>query len=305
MQHEVEAFVVSVTKVVRERPNSHYRIANMPAKRKYKQWKRDPNIPIPKRTLSRLKKGASSVFTASHNDSIQADERDIQLQGTQEIEQSDSGDFERHASYYACQELSEEPVQNESIICQEDFSEEETETPNETLTEPDHLKEDCDYRDNDSDDAYYCYESTDGESSDLEEEKVDTPQPLYPGASITIEDSILSIMKYALRHKMSYSALSDLLSLITLHIPSESHTQHLQSLYFLKKAFTSQSERNGHEDSDLVTVHEYCPTCMALWKNDAERICRICGTQRRKKTNNYFLALDIGAQLKSLFKGKY
>lgn len=245
------------------------------------------------------------MFTASHNDSIQADECiNIQPQGTQEIKQSDSGDFDRHA-YHAYQERSEEPGQNESIICQEDFSEEETETPNETLTEPDHLKEDCDYRDSDSDDAYYCYESTDGESSDLEEEKVDTPQPLYPGASITIEDSILSIMKYALRHKMSYSALSDLLSLITLHIPSESHTQHLQSLYFLKKAFTSQSERNGHEDSDLVTVHEYCPTCMALWKNDTERICRICGTQRRKKTNNYFLALDIGAQLKSLFKSKY
>ena len=275
----------------------------MPAKRKYKQWKRDPNFPIPKRTLVRLKKGASSVFPASHNDSIQADECNIQ---PQLVEQGDSVDFdfdfdsvdyERHASYHACQELPEEPGQNESITCQEDFSDEESETPNETLTEPDHLKEDCDYRDNDSDDAYYCYESTDGESSDLEE-KVNTPQPLYPGASITIEDSILSIMKYALRHKMSYSALSDLLSLITLHIPSESHTQHLQSLYFLKKAFTSQNERNGHEDSNLVTVHEYCPTCMALWKNDAERICR-------KKTNNYFLALDIGAQLKSLFKGKY
>lgn len=225
----------------------HALFANMPTKRKYKQWKRDPNFPIPRRTLSRLKKGASSVFTASHNDSIQADECiNIQPQGTQEIEQSDSGDFDRHA-YHAYQERSEEPGQNESIICQEDFSEEETETPNETLTEPDHLKEDCDYRDSDSDDAYYCYESTDGESSDLEEEKVDTPQPLYPGASITIEDSILSIMKYALRHKMYYSALSDLLSLITLHIPSESHTQHLQSLYFLKKAFTSQSERNGHQ----------------------------------------------------------
>ena len=69
---------------------------------------------------------------------------------------------------------------------------------------------------------YYCCESDD-ENSDLEiERNGNTPQPLYPGASITVEDSILSIMKYALRHKLSYSALSDLLSLITLHIPSES-----------------------------------------------------------------------------------
>ena len=200
--------------------------------------------------------------------------------------------------------FSDDPGQNKSIFSDNFFPMKETETLDEILTERHHLKEETDF--SDSEEAY-CYGcESDDENSDLEiGRNADTPQPLYPGASITVEDSILSIMKYALRHKMSYSALSDLLSLITLHIPLESHTQHLQSLYFLKKAFTSQNERNRHEDSDLVTVHEYCPTCMALWKNDAERICRMCCTQRRKKTNNYCLALDIGAQLKSLFKGKY
>ena len=205
----------------------------------------------------------------------------------------------------ACQVFSEDPDQNKSIFSDNCFPEKETETLDEILTERNHLKEETDFRDNDSEEAYYYCCESDDENSDLEiERNSNTPQPLYPGASIIVEDSILSTMKYALRHKMSYSALSDLLSLITLHIPSESHTQHLQSLYFLKKAFASQSERNGHEDSDLVTVHEYCPTCMALWKNGLERICRICGTQRRKKTNNYFLELDIGAQLKSLLSGK-
>lgn len=108
--------------------------------------------------------------------------------------------------------------------------------------------------------------------------------------------------QHFLWHKMSYSALSDLLGLITLHLSPESKTQHLQSLYFLKKAFASQSKRNAHEDSDLVTAHEYC---MTRWKSHEEAMCRICGTQQTRKTNNYFLALDIGVQLKSLFKGKF
>lgn len=173
---------------------------------------------------------------------------------------------------------------------------------NQSLTDPCHLTEDCDYRDIDSDEASYRCESTD-EDSELED-NASAPKQLYPGASITIEDSILSIMKYALRHKTSYSALSDLLSLITLHLPTESHTEHLQSLHFLKKSFSSQSEYYGHEQSDIVTVHEYCPNCIALWRSNDERICRFCSKPRKKKTNNYLLALDIGAQLKSLFKGK-
>ena len=147
-------------------------------------------------------------------------------------------------------------------------------------------------------------ESEDSELDEFDDNNASALKQLYPGASITIEDSILSIMKYALRHKTSYSALSDLLSLIALHLPTESHNEHFQSLYFLKKAFTSQSEYHGHEQTDIVTVHEYCPNCIALWRNDNELICQFCGKPRKKKTNNYFLALAIGAQLKSRFKGK-
>ena len=202
--------------------------------------------------------------------------------------------------------------QDENISCDSESSDDEVRSPkksqceNDGFAEPCHLKEDCDYRDIDSDEGSFCCESTDSEDSELDENH-DNAKPLkqlYPGASITIEDSILSIMKYALRHKTSYSALSDLLNLIILHLPSESHTEHLRSLYFLKKAFSSQSEKYGHEQSDIVTMHEYCPNCIALWRSDDDRICRFCGKPRTQKKNNYFLALDIGAQLKSLFKGK-
>ena len=73
---------------------------------------------------------------------------------------------------------------------------------NDGVAEPCHLKEDCDYRDIDSDEGSFCCESTDSEDSELDEnhDNAKPPKQLSPGASITIEDSILSIMKYALRH---------------------------------------------------------------------------------------------------------
>ena len=71
------------------------------------------------------------------------------------------------------------------------------------LTERHYLKEETDCRDSDSEEAYYYCCESDDENSDLEiERNANTPHPLYPGASITVEDSILTIMKYALQPKI-------------------------------------------------------------------------------------------------------
>lgn len=288
-----------------------------PKRRKYKQWQRNPNVPIPRRTLARLKKEASTCH-AIREESFLANctlGRDITEQ-TDVIQSDVTLEFE--GSEATCRDLDQiqtnqtQFCQDKNISCDSESSDDEVRSPkksqceNDGFAEPCHLKEDCDYRDIDSDEGSFCCESTDSEDSELDEnhDNAKPPKQLYPGASITIEDSILSIMKYALRHKTSYSALSDLLNLIILHLPSESHTEHLRSLYFLKKAFSSQSEKYGHKQSDIVTMHKYCPDCIALWRSDDDRICRFCGKPRTQKKNNYFLALDIGAQLKSLFKGK-
>lgn len=282
-----------------------------PKRRKYKQWQRNPNVPIPRRTLARLKKEAS-ICHAIREESFLANctlGRDI-------IEQRDAIRTDVTLEFEGSEDQIEtnrtQLSQEENISCNNESSDDEFQSPenshceNSGFAEPCHLKEDGDYGDIDSDEASYCCESTDSEDSEFNEnhDSGKLPKELYPGASITVEDSILSIMKYALRHKTSYSALSDLLNLIVLHLPSESHTEHLQSLYFLKKAFSTQSEKYGHEQSDIVIVHEYCPNCIALWRSENDRICRFCGKARTRKKNNYFLALDIGAQLKSLFKGK-
>ena len=279
----------------------------MPPKRRYKQWQRDRNVPIPRRTLARLKKEASTYCIIHKEDSL-ADYCTL----ASEITGESASDIRSEGVLDEITTDQTTQTQEENISCEIESSEDEVQSPehsqceNISLAKPFHVKEDGDYRDIDSDEASYRCESTDGEDSELDEMDYNdnAPKQLYPGASITVEDSILSIMKYALRHKTSYSALSDLLNLIALHLPTESNTEHLRSLYFLKKAFSAQSEHYGHEQSDIVTVHEYCPNYTALWRSDNDRTCRFCGKTRKKKSKNYFLALDIGAQLKSLFKGK-
>ena len=99
------------------------------------------------------------------------------------------------------------------------------------------------------------------------------------------------------------SCAKAILWLLYLHLPTESHDEHFQSLYFLKKTFTSQSEVNGHGDTDIVKVHEYCPNCIALWKDDNERTCRFCGEQRKGRPIITSWRWTNGAQLKSMFEG--
>ena len=155
-----------------------------------------------------------------------------------------------------------------------------------------------------SDEEYLCEsEGTVSSSSDCSEDEdaslISTNNVIYPGASMTVEDSILSIMKYAMRHKTTYSALTDLLGLVSLHLPNNSDKEHLRSLYFLKKAFSSSHERN---DKAPINIIEYCPICEVPY-GDAVN-CTICQRAKAKRDKNYFLKLDIGEQLQDMFKGK-
>lgn len=59
--------------------------------------------------------------------------------------------------------------------------------------------------------------------------------PLYTGAKLTVIESYMKIMKYALRHSLTKQALSDLLILVDDHLPTSS----LVSQYRLKKTVSS------------------------------------------------------------------
>ena len=112
-------------------------------------------------------------------------------------------------------------------------------------------------------DQVYCREydsmSSVSDSEDDAQNVNSNRKPLYSGTSVSVEDSILSIMKYSLKHKTTYAAISDLLELISLHLPYGSNKEHLRSLYFLKKAFAATEDQD-----EFVAVHYYCQSCFFL-----------------------------------------
>ena len=97
--------------------------------------------------------------------------------------------------------------------------------------------------------------SVDSDASDKEE----TPAlkrlaefrvPLYDSANITILESYLLLYQFALRHSLSKKALSDLLSVLNVHLPEQARSA--PSFYrFFQVHFC---------DIDS-TLKYYCPTC--------------------------------------------
>ena len=266
----------------------------MPPKRKfYKQWQRDSSIPIPKRTLVRLKKKAGGILDINVNTAPAAERRyaSDSNHSDDDVNEIVENNFILEPNRTSDDECAEFPANDELNygICDDEISIGE------------HADLDADEY---SDRELICEsESSSSDTSEGEEEFHDQfNDVIYPGASITVEESILSIMKYAIRHKMAYSELSDLLGLLSLHLPDNSNKEHLRSLYFLKKAFSSQARKD-----DLINLNEYCPDCYAPLplEDDAEANCEFCGRTRSKREKNYFLTLDIGEQIKSMYEGKH
>lgn len=85
--------------------------------------------------------------------------------------------------------------------------------------------------------------------------------PLYEGSSLTIPSSSTLLMKYKMRHNLTKEALSDLLQLIRLHLPSPN--QYPSSLYIFQKQFL-----------DLpypFVFHSFCAKCLGTVTS--ERVC--------------------------------
>ena len=154
------------------------------------------------------------------------------------------------------------------------------------MDDPDnfHLIQDSEYRDYDfvcksdiSEDDDMGSHSDDDNPSDLD------GVAIYPDALITSGKSILSIMKYAIRHKTTYSALNDLLGLIALHLPKESNKEHLKSVSGRKCSWQEVKKKAflaGSEKDDVVTIDEYC---LAPFGNSVHAVCRFCGAKRIAK----------------------
>ena len=130
------------------------------------------------------------------------------------------------------------------------------------------------------------------ETNESERLHNDDDTPLYAGAPVTIKITMILILAFVTRHKLTNEAISDLLYLLNIICPGTSKCLH--SVYKFKKYF-----------SNLVTPINfcyYCPACLVSINYPIDKTCTIC---KRVFTSlgelSYYLHLSICDQLRTLF----
>ena len=115
-------------------------------------------------------------------------------------------------------------------------------------------------------------------------------QPLYPGAQLSYYESHLQVFQYALRHRLTKLAFSDLLNLIDKHLPT---TNSMVSLYKLKKHFL-------HLYRDITyTTHFCCSSCHASLSTLESPCPNDCEDEAME-----FLSISVESQLKRRLESK-
>ena len=114
--------------------------------------------------------------------------------------------------------------------------------------------------------------------------------PIYDGARITYYESHMQLFQYALRHRLTKAAFSDLLSVIENHLPPKPTL----SLYKLKKYFL-----HLYEDIELTT-HYCCTTCQSPLPARNSVCPNDC-----KQSAEEFISIAIQKQLTLRLKGMY
>lgn len=130
-------------------------------------------------------------------------------------------------------------------------------------------------------------------SNQTRRDKRDGSTKIYPNAKISEDESLLAILSYALRHKLSKIAIADVLDLVNLHSPVENNAVP-QSLYRFLNCFD--------EYDDPVEIQHCCPNCKVLFGNEVPAQCTSCScipgdVASQVKSGAVFLKLSIRKQL--------
>jgi hypothetical protein len=128
------------------------------------------------------------------------------------------------------------------------------------------------------------------------EDKSEEGVPLYAGARLTVDESVLAILAYCHRYSLSGEALKGLLSLIELHcpIPNECKT----TLYSFRSVFDRKGARN---------VHMICDVCKIYIGSENVKVCpneKCSADLSSKSKQNFFLEVSVEEQIKTLFQRK-
>lgn len=113
-------------------------------------------------------------------------------------------------------------------------------------------------------------------------------EPLYPGANLSVGDSLIAILTFFQSEHLTGASLSKLLSLIQLHLPEPNKFVSTTYLFF------KSLERVDNEFS----MSFYCSVCWGP-RASMDDICTSCTD--KKRSVNYFISLSMKDQIKKLY----
>ena len=236
----------------------------METKRRYREYLADPNPgkTVPRTTAWRNKKRD----TCEKKSSISSEDIALQLAIAPNKNDSASDSLLGSRSDIDNEAFEEEEDCHEDVSCD---SSNDSET-NSLYSE-----------DYDSQDDMECTE----ECSDSDD------KPLFPGCPLTALESVVFTMQFSLTHKLSGTALSDLIHLLNAHFPETSVT----SVNKLKNIVASFKDTS-------FEAHYYCQFCFKYFGCEVIEVCTSCGSDNLMK--KYFVTMSLAAQIKDFFKGK-
>lgn len=121
------------------------------------------------------------------------------------------------------------------------------------------------------------------------------PEPdcaLYSGAPLTSSSSIVLLLSFVMKHKLTREAFNDLLSVIEAHCPRPNNCK--TSVKTLLE-FVSQAKED-------IQKHYFCGYCKAYFGKGTGN-CNICG-RSISKADGFFIEVPIEKQLQTFFRGK-
>ena len=126
---------------------------------------------------------------------------------------------------------------------------------------------------------------------------------LFSGAPITTTSSIILILSFVMRYKLTQEAFRDLLAVIEAHCPRPNNCKKE-----VKKLFEFVSQAKGN-----IVKHFFCSYCKAYGgkgtqdnhgKTEMKGTCHICG-KNLATTHGFFIEAPIVKQLQTFFGGEF
>ena len=140
-----------------------------------------------------------------------------------------------------------------------------------------------------------CEDPDEIDSECIQEQcETESDEGLYSGAPITSSSSVVLLLSFVFKHKLTREAFNDLLAVIEAHCPRPNNCKTTVNKLF---QFLGQAKGN-------VVKHHFCGFCKAYFGKDVKGNCNICG-KSIQNNGGFFIEVPIVNQLLNFFSGKY